>query len=233
MNKFHFSQKIFADACRTTLLILAVTIFMQIIGREMLGEAVIALLYLVPIAWCANRWGQFAGTSAALAAALMFDFFFIPPFYTFSVGLLEGWLVLAIFLAVAIVVVGHIESSLQTAHEAVLMYDLSDALTGLRSQDAVARTSARFFRLFLQASQVRVIYHPGKNTPEIVVTEPMEGSDTRKPDRLLPILNVWGLIGEIQLWGNYDIALPSNDCRLFKNFAAQIGKAFERTQLYQ
>ena len=39
--------------------------------------------------------------SAALAAALAFDFLFIPPFYTFAVGSLEGWLVLAIFLAVA------------------------------------------------------------------------------------------------------------------------------------
>ena len=233
MNKIHFSRKLFSDAFRAVLWVSALTLLMLVIGRETLGEAVIALLYLVPIAWCANRWGQFSGTSAALTAALMFDYFFIPPFYTLAVDRLEGWLVLAIFLVVAIVVIGHIESSLHTAQEAVLMYDLSDALTGLRSQDAVARTCARFFRLFLLASQVKVIYHPKKDAPDIVINEPQETIEVRKPDRQLPILNMWGLIGEIQIWADFDVKLPDKDSRLFKNFAAQIGKAFERTQLYE
>ena len=46
--------------------------------------------------------GAIAGISAAITAALAFDFLFIPPFYTFAVARLEGWLVLAIFLGVAI-----------------------------------------------------------------------------------------------------------------------------------
>ena len=75
MKRLRFSRKLFSDAYRTVLWVLAATLLMFIIGRDTLGEAVIALLYLVPIAWCANRWGQFAGTSAALTAALMFDFF--------------------------------------------------------------------------------------------------------------------------------------------------------------
>ena len=233
MKRLHFSRKLFSDAYRSLFTVLAATLLMFVIGRDMLGEAVIALLYLVPIVWCANRWGQFAGTSAALVAALMFDFFFIPPLYTFDVGRLEGWLVLVIFLGVAIVVVGYIESSLQAAKESVLMYDLSDALTGLRSQDAVARTCGRFFRMFLLASQVRVIYHPKKDAPDIVITEPQEEIENRTPDLQIPILNVWGLIGEIQIWADSDIHLPTNDSRLLKNFAAQIGKAFERTQLYE
>ena len=44
-----------------------------------------------------------------------FDYFFIPPFYTFAVGRLEGWLVLAIFLVVSIVVIGRIQSGLTKA----------------------------------------------------------------------------------------------------------------------
>ena len=77
-----------------------------------LGEAVIALVYLVPIIWSGYRWGQGPGMSAALAAALAFDFLFIPPFYTFVIGSLEGWLVLAIFLAVAMLLVGRFHASL-------------------------------------------------------------------------------------------------------------------------
>ena len=56
--------------------------------------------------------GMIAGLSAALAAALCFDFLFIPPFYTLVVGSLEGWLVLVIFLGVAILVVERIQTSL-------------------------------------------------------------------------------------------------------------------------
>jgi K+-sensing histidine kinase KdpD len=233
MKKLHFSSQIISESVRAVFLIMGTTLLMLLIGRETLGEAVIALIYLVPIAWSANRWGQQASTSAALAAALSFDFFFIPPFYTFAVARLEGWLVLAIFLAVAIVVVGRIQASLSTAHEIVLMYDLCESLTGMRSQDAVARTAARRLQQFFMASLVKVIYRPEKNAPDVVVCEPRDATRTGKPDRQLPILNTWGLIGEIQIWGNHDTSLPVNDSHLFRNFAAQIGRAFERAQLYE
>src|SRR5512141_608604 len=91
------------------------TLVLLLFGRPVLGEAVIALAYLVPVGWSAGRWGQRAGAAAAVSAALCFDFFFIPPFYTFTVGNLEGWLVLAFFLAVAIMVVGRIQSGLNRA----------------------------------------------------------------------------------------------------------------------
>jgi two-component system, OmpR family, sensor histidine kinase KdpD len=73
------------------------------------------LLDLVPVLWSASRWGQAAGMSAALTAALLFDFFFIPPFQPFTVGRPEGWLVLAIIFAVSVVVVGRIQDNLSIA----------------------------------------------------------------------------------------------------------------------
>jgi K+-sensing histidine kinase KdpD len=233
MKKLHLSSQLISESAWAVLLIMGTTLLMLLVGRETLGEAVIALLYLVPIAWSANRWGQQASISAALTAALSFDFFFIPPFYTFAVARLEGWLVLGIFLAVAIVVVGRIQASLSTARDAVLMYDLCESLTGMRSQDAVAHTAARRLQQFFMASLVKVTYRPQKNALDVIVSEPREAMPTGKPDRQLPILNTWGLIGEIQIWGNPDTPLPANDSRLLKNFAGQIGRAFERAQLYE
>ena len=230
MNKLHFSSKQISQSLLAVLVIIATTAIMLLIGRDTLGEAVVALLYLVPIAWSANRWGQQAGITAALVAALMFDFFFIPPFYTFRVGQLEGWLVLAIFLTVAIVVVGRIQASLSTSRETVMMYDLSAALTGLRTQDAVAHVAAKHIQQVLLASLVKVIYRPRKDEADIVIGEPNRVTKTGKPDRQLPLLNSWGLVGEIQIWGSEDIPLPADDSRLIKNFAMQVANALERTQ---
>jgi len=207
---------------------------MLLIGRDQLGEAVIALLYLVPVGWIASRWGQGPGIFAAVMSALAFDYFFIPPFYTLVVARLEGWLVLAIFLAVAILVVGRIQSSLSKAqtseHEAILMYELSAALASLRTQEAVAHTVARFLQQRYLANLVTVVIQPKGQSTEIAAYEPQNGVLNGKSDRVLPLLNDWGLVGEIQIWGR-DIKLPSIESRIFRNFASQIGQAIERTRL--
>ena len=207
---------------------------MLLIGRDQLGEAVIALLFLVPVGWIASRWGQGPGIFSAVMSALGFDFFFIPPFYTLVVARLEGWLVLAIFLAVAILVVGRIQVSLSKAQtserEAILMYELSAALAGLRTQEAVAHTMARFLQERYLVNLVTVVIQPKGQSTEIVVSEPRDGDLNEKPDRVLPLLNNWGFVGEIQIHAG-EIDLPSIESRIFRNFASQIGQAIERTQL--
>ena len=75
---------------------------------------------------------------------------------------LEGWLVLAIFLGVAILVVGRIQDSLTKAREAVFMYEMSSALTGLRTPEAVAYSVAKQIQQLFQAMLVNVVFY----TPE-------------------------------------------------------------------
>jgi two-component system sensor histidine kinase KdpD len=233
-SRLSFSVEMFSQCALAVLTVAAATIVLLLIGRDTLGEAVIALLYLVPIGWSASRWGQGPGMCAALAAALTFDFFFIPPFFTFAVGRLEGWLVLAIFLAVAIVVVGRIQSGLSRARaserEAIFMYELSAALAGLRTQTAVAHILARQLQQMFQASLVKVAIHPEGQLPDIVVSEPRDGVGKGRPDRVLPILNAWGLVGEIKLWRGYG-ELPPESSRLLQNFASQTAQSLERTRL--
>jgi K+-sensing histidine kinase KdpD len=128
-NRLSFSSTIYFNSLSAFLSVVVLTIPLLLIGRDTLGEAVIALLYLVPVGWSAARWGQGAGVCAAVSAALAFDYFFIPPFYTFAVGRLEGWLVLVIFLVVSIVVIGRIQTGLSKARtserEALFMYEMS------------------------------------------------------------------------------------------------------------
>lgn len=141
----------------------ALTFLVLVVGRDVLGQAVVAMFYLALIAWITVRWGQWSGICAAFIAFLTFNFFFIPPYYTFTVGNLEGWLVLAIFLAVAVVVVGRIQTGLSRAQaserEALFMFELTAALAGMRNQAAVAHNVAWQLRQLFQAELVRVIVH--------------------------------------------------------------------------
>ena len=233
-SRLSFSVEMLSECALAVLTVAAITIVLLLIGRDTLGEAVIALLYLVPIGWSASRWGQGPGMCAALAAALTFDFFFIPPFHTFTVGSLEGWLVLAIFLAVAIVVVGRIQSGLSRARaserEAIFMYELSTALAGLRTQDAVVHALARHLQQMFLATLVQVSIQPGSQSSPIRVKAPLDGAASGKPDRVLPILAAPGLVGEIHLWRG-DGWLPPEDSRLLQNFSTQAALALERAQL--
>jgi two-component system sensor histidine kinase KdpD len=223
-------RKLIANSLLAGLTVAATTVPLALIGRDTLGEAVIALLYLLPVAWSAYQWGQLPGISAALTAALAFDFLFIPPFYTFTVARLESWLVLAIFLGIAAFVVGRIQASNSRAREATFMYELSAVLSGVRTQDAAAHTLARQIQQLFQASLVRVIYQPRDSASSIIVSLPEDARRGDSPDRVLPVLNSWGLIGEIQIWRGLFGELPPGDGALFLNFAVQAARAFERTQ---
>jgi len=232
--RLSFTPELFWQSAKAVLAVAGTTAIMLLIGRDTLGEAVVALLYLVPIGWSASQWGQGAGMSAAVAAALAFNFLFIPPFYTFVIGSLEGYLVWVIFLAVAIIVVGRIQSALSRAQaserEAIFMYELSAALAGMRTQSAVAHTLARQLQQMYQASLVKVIVQPEEQSSSIVVSEPRDGAESGRPDRILPIWNAWGLAGEIQLWRGH-VELPPAESRLLQNFASQAAQALERTRL--
>jgi K+-sensing histidine kinase KdpD len=228
--RFPLSNRMITNNLLAVLSVFAITIPMWMIGRDTLGEAVIALLYLLPVGWSAYRFGQLPGISAALTAALVFDFLFIPPFYTFAIARLEGWLVLVIFLWIAVVVVGRIQASISRTREATFMYELCAALSGVHTQEAAARILARQIQQLFQATLVRVSYRLGDSASSMIVCQPENIGMDNRPDRVLPILNAWGLIGEIQIWRGAFSELPPEDSTLLQNFAMQAARAFERTQ---
>jgi K+-sensing histidine kinase KdpD len=224
------SLKMIANSFLAVLTVAAITIPLVLIGRDTLGEATIALLYLVPVTWSAYRWGQLPGISAALTAALAFDFLFIPPFYTFSVARLESWLMLVIFLGIEVFLVERIQASITKAREATFMYELSVVLGGARTQDAVAHILTRQIQRLFQATLVKVIYRPKGLTSSIIISLPDDVRKDDPADRVLPVLNSWGLIGEIQIWRGLFGKIPPEDSTLLQNFAVQAARAFERTQ---
>jgi two-component system sensor histidine kinase KdpD len=234
MKKIQFSPILLANSIWAVLWVGATTALMLLIGRDALGQAVIALLYLLPIGWSTTRWGQVPGIAAAIVAFLCFDFFFIVPYYTFNIGSIEGWLVLIIFLVVAIAIIGRIQYGLSQAQarerEAVFMYELSTALAGVNQQDDIARTLAKQLQQIFQAAMVQVILQAEVEPRSIMASAPLNATAQGRPDRTVPIMAARGMTGEICLWRG-EIPLPTIDNRLLQNFATQGALAFERARL--
>ena len=63
----------------------------------------ISLIYLLVILWLASTRGLFAAVLASVIAFLSYDFFLVPPLYTFTVSKFEEWLALFVFLVTAII----------------------------------------------------------------------------------------------------------------------------------
>jgi two-component system sensor histidine kinase KdpD len=233
-ERFTLPFEIFEKYIYAVLLVAGSTSVMFLAGREVLGEGVIALLYLVPISWCTARWGRGPGIATAILSGLAFNFFFIPPFYTLYIGSLEGWLLLGIFLAVAIVIVGRIQTGLTRAQErerdAIFMYELSRALAGFPTAEAVARILSEHIQQVTLAGLV-VVFVEWKGS-SFTAAAPMGGKAEQKPGLVIPILAGQRLAGEIRLWQG-DQRLPPVDDRLLQNFANQGAVALERARLAQ
>ncbi len=144
----------------------------------------------------------------------------------------------AIFTVVAVVMVDRINSGLVRAQaserDAIFMYELSAALASTRTQSAVAHIVARQLQQMFQAPLVQVTIQLEGQPPSVVVTESGAQTAPRRvtgsANRVIPILNDWGLVGSIQIWHG-TIVLPAPDSRLLQNFASQAGQALERTRL--
>lgn len=234
-NGLSFSSEMILQSAGSVLATAAATLILFLVGRDTLGETVIALLYILVVGWITASWGQWPGIISAVLSALCFDYFFIPPFYTFAVGELEGWLVLAIYLAVAILIVGRIQSGLSKAEaserDAIFMYELSAVLAGLHTRDDIVNTLAKHLQRMFGAELVEVSLLPSGQSQFISASVPTDSSTNTKPDLMLPIMSIStpNLVGEIHLWRGHGW-LPPEDGRLLRNFATQVALALERAQ---
>lgn len=72
--------------------------------REIAPVVALGVLYLLAVLLVSSVWGAVLGLATALASALAFNFFHIPPTGRFTIAEAENWVALAVFFVVAIVV---------------------------------------------------------------------------------------------------------------------------------
>jgi two-component system sensor histidine kinase KdpD len=215
------------------LLIIAITAIFVVL-RDELHTTLIALLYLIPLGVITALWGLGPGITAALVTFLTFNYFFIEPFYTFTIHHPADVVILLVFLIVALVIsqlLGRAQASLAAAtareREATQLYELSTALTGLHDEDAIARILVKEVHDVAGSEFVELnVIAPSSFSFHIPQIDP----PNRPPELIIPIETARGVLGEIRLW-RATPAVSSNERMLFQTFASQSAIALDRALL--
>lgn len=71
--------------------------------REHVNPTEVALVLLLAVLFSASLFGSRAGLAASIAGMLCFNFFFLPPFHTFTIAGPENWVAFATFLVTALI----------------------------------------------------------------------------------------------------------------------------------
>ncbi|HKE79907.1 MAG TPA: ATP-binding protein [Solirubrobacteraceae bacterium] len=128
----------------------------------------LGVVYLVPVLLVSSLWGFWLGAATALASALAFNFFHIPPTGRFTISNGENWVALVVFFIVALVASTLAERARlrtreaeQRRQEADLAAEMARLLLRGSSLDdalpAVSRRLAQAFELPSAAIELREV----------------------------------------------------------------------------
>jgi two-component system, OmpR family, sensor histidine kinase KdpD len=205
--------------------------------RQELNTSTISQLYLIPVLISTILWGLWPGIFSAFTAFLAYNFFFIQPYYTFTVHNPQDIVALIIFLVVAVVIsqlVGRTRSGLAAAvareNETIHLYQLSLELAGVNNLDEVTSVITRKVAETVQATEIELSIQPIYGKPTFKFTIPEIRQESGKPDQVIPLETVRGFLGEMHLWlGGRRLGIAEE--RLLKAFAIQGALALERVAL--
>ncbi len=114
------------------------------------GPANLIMVYLLGVAIVATRWGRGPSALASMMSVAAFDFFFIPPYYSFGVSDVQYLLTFGVMLVVALLISRLASHKSQQAEAAVIreqrtaaLYAMSRELITQRGVDKLASVASR------------------------------------------------------------------------------------------
>ena len=115
-----------------------------------LAEANVAMVFLLGVLFAAAQFGRRAGILASIATVLAFDFFFVPPYYTFNISDGQYAITFCVMLLIALVTssltaqVGEqVESSRLRERRTESLYRLSRQLAGASGSEFLVTMAGR------------------------------------------------------------------------------------------
>ncbi|MES2056077.1 MAG: sensor histidine kinase KdpD [Pseudomonadota bacterium] len=149
------------------------------LALPLIGTGAIDLLYLLPVALSARLYGLRPGLAAGMMAALAFNFFFLPPLYTFTIGEPQSVLTFVILLGIAAFIsrlTGDMRSraaiGVRGARENAALAGFAQALTRVSDAQQTAETICSQVAGLLDVNSV--LLTEGEGALAIVATSPSE-----------------------------------------------------------
>jgi two-component system, OmpR family, sensor histidine kinase KdpD len=197
-------------------------------AREVIGLHGVLLLYLLAVVITAAVGGALPAVAAAVAGFLLANWFFTPPYYTWTVAELENVLALVVFLVVAGVVSALVST---TARRAV---DAAQARAEAEALARVAATSTEADPLAVLVEQLTTTFRLDavavlRRTHDGWEVEAASGAPVpREPGEAVHTIEVAdGIV--LTMTGR---VLSAEDQRVLNAFTAQLGAAIERRRLH-
>lgn len=127
----------------------------------------IVLLYLLPVLVSAVRWGRGPSLFSSFLGVLTFNFFFVPPIFTFAVGNMQHLFVLVIFFLVALVTSttatklrNELEKATERERRTLTLYALSREIASKTDLDQVLKTFVNKVGETVNCGATILIQHP-------------------------------------------------------------------------
>lgn len=127
--------------------LLGLTIALGYAAEPWIGRGGTDLLFLLPVLVVAARWGLTFGVVTALLSGVVYNFFFLPPLYTFSIADPQSLLTVFVLMGVATLVAnlaGRLKAraalGARSAHENAAIAGFGQALARMSDWEGTSRT---------------------------------------------------------------------------------------------
>jgi len=153
-----------ADASAAAVVAVAVALGLAELTHAVLGTSSTSLIFLISVLATAVSYGLWASLFACLLSVLAYNFFFLPPLYTFTINDPENVVTLVVFAVVAVVgsnlaarVRAQALSARTRARTTEELYQFSRKLAGAAALDDVLWATAHQIALMLKLRVVLLI----------------------------------------------------------------------------
>ncbi len=150
---------------------LGVTIISTLLAYLMLGSFELAnliMLFLLGVVFIATRFGLGPSIFASFLVVAVFDFFFVQPYFSFSVSDTQYWVTLLAMLTVGILIsnlMANVRSQAKVSshreRRALVLYAMSRDMTAGQNEEEILRSAVH--HLYTEFSSQNVILFPDSN----------------------------------------------------------------------
>lgn len=219
-----------------SVILVFVLTWILVVFQSNLSTPVIALLFLLPVVVSAGYFSITGGIASSITSFLAFNYYFIPPYHTFSVHQTRDLLALIVFLIVAVIISQSLSqaktgmiTALNRERETTILYELNVALAGSIQEDEIIQIIGRKILEHFPVEKIVITFKPIQKPQERFIHPETKKEVKRDADVILPISGGLNSRGEIKIWMKDDLDQPQ--LRLLRAFASQATLVLEKAYL--